>query len=52
MMRFDAREMSSRGGMKRRPAPPMAPAPEPAPKYDPTILQRWRKAEKPIEIIE
>jgi hypothetical protein len=48
MMCFDAREMSSRDGMKRRPAPLMPPAP----KYDPTILRRWQRAEKPIEIIE
>jgi hypothetical protein len=52
MMQLSQREMRERVGMKRRPSPLKPPAPEPAPKYDPSVLRRWRKPEKPIEIID
>ena len=52
MMQFSARDLRARAGSKRGSATLKPPAPEPQPKYDPTVLRRWRKAEPPIEIIE
>jgi hypothetical protein len=54
MMRFDARELGRRAGTKRGSAPlvPADPEPdEPTRKYVASVLKRWRKPEKPIEII-
>ena len=52
MMGFSGRELRKRVGMKRRVASLKPPTPEPQPKYDPSVLRRWRKPEKPIVVID
>jgi hypothetical protein len=51
LMRLTPAETRKRVGMKRRLKSLKAPEPEPAVKYDASVLRRWRKPEKPIEII-
>ncbi len=52
LLRLSPKEARKRVGMKRRLKSLKAPEPEPAPKYDASMLKQWRKPEPPIEIIE
>ena len=51
LLRLSPAEARKRVGLKRRRSSLKPPASEPSAKYDPSVLKRWRKPEKPIEII-